>query len=128
MQIYWLYADDDGDTHLREIELPALEGPGEGGVDQARMLHVPAVGLGLASLVQRAPDLELHAAPKRRFLVMMRGEHEITTSDGRSVCLVPGDCIFVDDVGSKGHYSKDTGAEPMAMAAVDVPDDWQLQL
>jgi hypothetical protein len=128
VQVWWLHADADGETHLREIALPAISGAGEGGVDRVAMLSVPAVGLGLASLRQRAPDLELHAAPKRRFLVMMRGEHEITTTDGQSVCLVPGDCIFVDDVGSKGHYSKDTGAEPMAMAAVDVPDDWQLQL
>jgi hypothetical protein len=58
---------------------------------------------------------------------MMRGEHEITTTTGERVLLVPGDCIFVDDVGSKGHYSADVGAEPMAMAAIDVPDDWRYQ-
>jgi hypothetical protein len=38
--------------------------------------------------------------------------------------------LCADDAGEThlGHYSKDTGAEPMAMAAIDVSDDWQLQL
>src|SRR5262245_44823821 len=127
MQVYWLYADSDGETHLREIELPPIQGPGEEGVNQVEMLSVPATGLGIASLRQRSPGDHLHPAPKRRFLVMMRGEHVITTTTGESVRLVPGDCIFVDDVGSKGHYSEDTGTETMAIASIEVPDDWQYQ-
>ena len=70
------------------------------------------------------PELGIHPAPRRRFLVLMSGEYEITTSLGEKVRLRPGDCVFVDDMGSKGHYSDDLGPERLTFFSVDVPDDW----
>ena len=125
MNLWHLYGDADGETHIRRIELEQVDVAGAGeGVDRIGMLRVPVTGLNISELGQRVPDLGIHPAPARRFLTLMSGTYEITTSLGEKVRLQPGDCAFVDDMGTKGHYSDDIGDEPLTFFGVDVPDDW----
>ncbi|HEY6533781.1 MAG TPA: hypothetical protein VIY72_15850 [Acidimicrobiales bacterium] len=125
MNLWRLYGDADGETHFERIALPQIDVPGEG-VDRVGMLRVPSVHLTIAELGQQVPELGLHPAPARRFLTLMSGVYEITTSLGEKVRLEPGDCVFVDDVDSKGHFSDDIGDDRLTFAAVEVPDDWSL--
>ena len=131
MAVHWLYADDDGETHLTTVELPPLTRTGDGverveGVDQVRMLKVPTLDLGLAQLDQQLPDMGVHAAPVRRIIILMAGAQRIRSTSGDSVRMGPGDCLVVDDVGSSGHYSDDLGEGPIGLATIQVPDDWVL--
>jgi hypothetical protein len=123
MNLHWLHADADGETHLTRVELPATEIDGGEGVERVRILGLPATHVTVAQLDQRVPDLGLHPAPRRRLLVLMTGAYEVTTTSGDRLRLYPGDGLFVDDVGTKGHYSDDVGEVPMTMASIDIPDD-----
>lgn len=123
MACFHLHGDDAGDTHLTPIVLPerdTLAGP-------ARSLgEVPATTLGIGELIGRKPDVGVHPAPRRQFLVVLRGAMEILTTLDQRQRLGPGDVLLADDVGSKGHISRDVGDEPLMMLAVGIADGWEL--
>lgn len=121
-----VYADGTGETHVGPVELPTVDNPGEG-VQQVRgLLNIPASSVGIVELPDRLPGEELHPAPERRLLVLLRGAYEIATSSGESQVLRPGDCLFTDDVDGKGHYTRDVGHERVAMVVVRISNEWEL--
>lgn len=124
MAIYRLHGDDQGETHLTRVELPVVENPGEG-VNRVRSLGFPTMRAGVSELTDRMPDFGLHEAPRRRLLVLLAGEYEITTTTGDQVRLRRGDCMFADDIGSKGHYTRDAGEEMLMLVGIEIPDDWE---
>ncbi len=40
--------------------------------------------------------------------------------------LHPGDVLFADDMGTKGHISRDVGDDRLSIMAIGVADDWTL--
>jgi mannose-6-phosphate isomerase-like protein (cupin superfamily) len=127
MTVYHLHGDDTGETHLTPIELTLIDAgeSGEGSANRVRVMpRFPAYDLGLAEIVDPLQDTGIHEAPRRQFLAILRGEYEIITTSGEQVRLQPGDCLFTDDVGTSGHWSKEVGDEPLTMVSVGVPDDW----
>jgi hypothetical protein len=122
--IYHLYADEAGETRIERIELTTVGDTGEG-VSGARVFgKVPAIHVGIGQLLDRMPDLGLHPAPARQFLVLLTGAYEIETTSGDRIVLHPGDVAFVDDQDSKGHWTRDIGDERMTMFSAAVPTDW----
>jgi hypothetical protein len=126
MALYRVYGDDDGETHLAEIELPELEVNSEGVEKLRGLLNIPAISVGVVQLTKLTPSQDLHPAPERRLLVFLRGETEITTTTGDRKVLRAGDCLLADDVDSKGHYTRDIGPDPRTMVTVGIPRAWQL--
>jgi hypothetical protein len=124
VNIYRLHGDEHGETHLTQIDLSKLENPAVSDTKVEGLLGIPATTLSVASIVERQTDESLHAAPWRQFLVLLQGQHEITTTSGDHCLLERGDVLFTDDVGTNGHYSRDCGDEHMVMISVRVPDDW----
>jgi hypothetical protein len=39
--------------------------------------------------------------------------------------LQPGDVLFADDMDSKGHISRDVGAEPLTMMTIGIGSEWE---
>jgi hypothetical protein len=122
--VYRVYADERGDTHMTVLELPTVDNPGEGATRVRGLLGIPAVNLAVVELVERMPGHELHPAPERRLLALLRGEYEIITSTGESCVVRAGDCLLADDVGSNGHRTREVGDERVMMVSVQIPDDW----
>lgn len=125
MTIYRIHGDESGETRLMQIELAKFGNTGMADTRVEGLLGIPATTLALASIVERQSDESLHAAPWRQFLVMLQGQHEIITTSGDRCLLERGDVLFTDDVGTKGHYSRDCGEQHMVMVSVRVPDDWE---
>jgi len=123
--VYRVHVDDHGDTHLTKLELQAIDNPGEGARRVRGLLGIPAVSLGIVELVERMPGHELHPAPERRLLALLRGEYEIITSTGESCLVRAGDCLLADDVDSNGHRTREVGDERVMMVSVQIPDDWE---
>jgi hypothetical protein len=119
-----VYADQRGDTHLAMLQLPGVDNPGEGATRVRGLLGIPAVNCAVVELVERMPGHELHPAPERRLLALLRGEYEIITSTGESCVVRTGDCLLADDVGSNGHRTREVGDERVMMVSVQIPDDW----
>ena len=101
MRIHNIYADADGESHIRDIEIAwARSGP-------AGQISDPVT---VASMAFRQTDgsysLEWHNAPRRQYIINLEGSVEITTSDGESRVIGPGEIILAEDTTGKGHVSK----------------------
>jgi hypothetical protein len=121
MACFHIYGDAEGDTHLRPLELQVKETS----AGTVRALNdIPATTMGMGAFIGRKPDIGMHEAPRRQFLVILAGELDIVTTLGQQERLRAGDVLLADDVGSKGHISRDVGAEPLMMMSVGIGSDW----
>lgn len=122
MACFHLHADASGETQLTPLELPIKETY----AGTVRGLNdIPTTTMGIGGFVGRKPDVGVHTAPRRQFLVVLRGELEIVTSLGHQERLRPGDFLLADDIGSKGHISRDVGEEPLMLMAIAIGSDWK---
>ncbi len=122
MASFHLYGDAAGQTHLAPLVLPVRQ-TSAGAV--RGLNDIPTTTMGVGEFVGRKPDAGLHNAPRRQFLVVLRGELEIVTSLGHQQRLRTGDLLLADDIGSKGHISRDVGEEPLMLAAIWIGSDWK---
>ena len=121
MRGFHLHGDESGDTHLDPLEL--AERDSEAG--RVRTLSdIPVTTMGMGEFLGRKPDVGVHPAPRRQFLVVLQGELEIVTTLGQHEHLRPGDVLFADDGDSLGHISRDVGDEPLMLMAIGVDGDW----
>jgi hypothetical protein len=123
MTVFHLHGDDAGDTRVTVLDLPTNET--EAGVVRG-LSAIPATTTGFGEFVERKPDVGMHTAPRRQFLVVLDGVLEIVTTLDQREHLRPGDVLLADDVGSKGHISRDVGEDPLAIMAIGIADDWAL--
>jgi hypothetical protein len=102
-----------------------MNNPGEGIAQVKALSGIPATSIGVAELLERMPDYGLHPAPWRQVLVLLQGNYEVTPTTGEKVVLQVGDVLFTDDLGTKGHYTRDCGDDKLMMASTRIPDDWE---
>ena len=57
--------------------------------------------------------------------MVLGGELEIITTLGQHERLKPGDVLLADDVGTKGHISRDVGEEPLMLMAIGIDGEWE---
>jgi hypothetical protein len=116
-----IVTDDAGETHFEDAATDLV--PGE--------FAPPAPPLGLSDTVPSegvlfigAPvgwDSPPHPAPRRQWVVMVRGTVETTTSDGETRAFGPGAAVLVEDTHGKGHRTRVAGAEPWLAIVVVLP-------
>jgi hypothetical protein len=122
MSQWHLRGDATGETHLEPLAMPVKEtfaGTVRG------LNDIPTTTTGMGEFVGRKPDVGMHEAPRRQFLVVLGGELEIVTTTGQQQRLQPGDLLLADDVRSKGHISRDVGEAPLMLMAVGIADGWE---
>jgi hypothetical protein len=101
MKIHRLYADDRGESHFEDMEVPYTEVT-RGGRLSARL---PATGI----IFREVPpdyDLDWHPAPRRQYIINLDAGVEITASDGEKRRIGAGEVLLVEDTWGKGHLSK----------------------
>jgi len=112
MAIYRLYADHAGESRLVELPLaqhPELRAPG------------PAVNAWFRE--SPAGDFQdWHPAPRRQWVIILRGQLEIGLSDGSLHRFGPGDARLVEDTSGKGHTTRVVGGGPCLAMYVPVGD------
>ena len=79
MRIHNLYADDDGETHWRDIEVEWVE-TGNFSKLSARL---PATGI-IFRQTSGDYNLDWHPAPRRQSIINLDGGVKITASDGEA--------------------------------------------
>jgi hypothetical protein len=118
---FHLHGDETGETHLTRLEFPVEETY----AGTVRGLHdIPTTTLGFGEFIDRKPDVGVHNAPQRQFLVVLQGELEVSATVGQKERLQPGDFLLADDIGTKGHLSRDVGTKPLILMAVGIGDEW----
>ena len=116
MRIHNLYADADGETHFRDIEIDwAHDGPG-GRMSERQ----PATGV----IFRQTPgdyDLDWHPAPRRQYIINLDAGVEITVSDGETRVIGAGEVLLVEDTTGKGHISR--AVSGLARHSIFIPID-----
>jgi hypothetical protein len=122
MACYHLSATGFGESRISELVLPTRET--EAGIVQG-VSEIPTTTMGFGGFVGRKPDVGMHQAPRRQFLVVLRGVLEIVTSVGHREELRSGDVLLADDIGTNGHISRDVGDEPLMLMAIGIGESWE---
>jgi len=101
MHIHNLYADEDGETHFRDIKVePATEGPG--GKVSGRF---PATGI-VFRTTEGNYNYDWHTAPQKQYVINLDAPVKVTASDGEWQDIGPGEILLVEDTRGRGHVSQ----------------------
>jgi hypothetical protein len=101
MKIHRLYADERGESHWQDLEVPLTEKTRAGRLSA----RLPATGI----IFREVPpdyDLDWHPAPRRQYIINLDAGVQITASDGETRRIGAGEVILVEDTRGKGHLSK----------------------
>ncbi len=122
MQVTEIYADADGETHIRKLTVDM----------HLRDFAPPATPMGVSTeeamttgLFLEAPpgwDKSFHPTPRRQYAVLLSGRATITVTDGAVLTADPGAVILLNDVGCKGHLTQVQGDQPAIFFLVGLPD------
>jgi hypothetical protein len=112
-----LFADAEGVSHFENVEVGLSPGfaapPAEPAYFAPFAMTVGCVWVG--ALPGWKGDVP-HPVPRRTLFVYLRGETEITASDGTVRRFGPGNVLLAEDVRGAGHTSKVTATECIGLA------------
>ncbi len=102
-----IYADAEGESHFREIDVPESEqafGPPPN--PTGRLADFGATTNMFVFTIPAGTVVPAHPAPQAYISVILDGEVEVIASDGESRCFRPGKVLFCDDLTGKGHVTR----------------------
>ena len=101
MRIHNIYADEQGESHFRDIEVEwAEEGP-----DGTTSKRFPATGI-IFRFTPGTWRFDWHTATRRQYVVNLDGPNQITASDGETRIIGTGEVILIEDTHGRGHLSQ----------------------
>ena len=118
-----LYADDDGESHFEDLAVDLEE----------RDFAPPAAPPMVAPFLDASGTLLFgvnpswsgeapHRTPHSQIFCVMRGDVEVTVSDGEMRAFSPGALIVLDDTGGKGHSTRVAGGEDLVLFGAVLAD------
>ena len=108
-----LYTGEDRESHFEQ--LTPLFQKADRGFDRAPLETAKAV------VFNRAPVghfLDWHPAPRRQYVISLRGQIEIGLGDGTALRFGPGEVFLAEDLTGRGHTFRVVGDEPCLFATV----------
>ena len=111
-----LYSDEKGVSHFRDEQLlikSAASGP-------AALTISQTPGATLLALKRGAKE-DWHRAPRRMYLIALKGMSEVTVGDGEVRRFGPGSVLLMDDTTGKGHITRAVGSEDHVALTVPAP-------
>ena len=103
-----LYAGDDGESHIEEIDLASY--PACTTVQCAKSIEFRSQPPGRF--------LDWHVAPRRQYIITLSGEAEIGLGDGTVHRLGAGDVNLAEDLTGHGHTTRIISDVPRVTATV----------
>ena len=112
MQYERLFAGPDGESHFEDVQIELSPVAQYARVVPLLYLSAPHSSTAL-TFVSGPPGWigDWHPAPRRQFMVKLRGTTELIASDGERRELGPGDVLLIDDTLGRGHYSRILGPD-----------------
>jgi hypothetical protein len=106
MRYHDLFADQDGESHWRDIDVVLSERSFAPPAEAIELSDtVPATGMLFLKLAA-GWDEPTHPTPRVQTLVCLRGEILVTASDGDTRRIGPGDVWRMADTHGKGHHTR----------------------
>jgi quercetin dioxygenase-like cupin family protein len=113
-----VYADAAGASHFREEHFEFARGR-----DDNSSIHVLQAKGGATLLRLKAGTVEdWHNAPQAWFLIVLQGESQVTTSDGKTRRFGPGSVVLLDDTTGKGHQTRAVGKIDHIAAVIPIAE------
>jgi uncharacterized cupin superfamily protein len=110
---------DDGGSKFEDAELQLTEQQVADGVP-SMFVGGLSPSAGVVFLRSAAFDSDPHPAPRKQWVVMLRGAIEVEVSDGARRRFEPGDLVVVTDTTGSGHLTVAVGDPPLE--ALFVPE------
>ena len=112
-----VYADTDGRSKFEDLDVPFQPtDPAETGAFSQQVTGV---------IFRRQPVglvQDWHTAPRRQYVVTLRGLAEIETGSGEIRHFGPGDVLLADDLTGKGHITRVIGTETRISISIPIVD------
>ena len=107
MKITRIYTGSDGQSHFEDVDIPLKQN--KRGEYRSELL--PAKGI---ILRETSADFnrQWHNAPRRQFVITLKGEAEIEVGDGTKRRFGPGDIMLAEDLTGQGHITRGAGKQP----------------
>jgi hypothetical protein len=111
-----LYVDAQGVSHFLDETMTVRSGTA--GPAQLELSQLP--GASLLALKRGAKE-DWHRAPRRLYLIALKGMSEVTAGDGQVRRFGPGSLLLMDDLTGKGHVTRAVGGEDHVALIVPAP-------
>ncbi len=118
MKVVRVYAGDDGESHFEDVD---IEVRSQGGI--GRLSKLIRGGGVMFREVDGDYDLDFHTAPRRQFVVNLRGAVDITVGSGETRRLESGDILLAEDTTGNGHKSRAVDGCPRTCLFVPIDED-----
>ena len=115
-----IVSTEDGGSAFEDASIELTEQPVAAGVPPMLVGALPDAA-GVVFLRSAAFDSEPHPAPRRQWVVMLRGAIEVQVSDGARRRFEPGDLVYVADTTGAGHVTSAVGEPPLEALFVPSP-------
>mgnify|MGYP001179980262 FL=1 len=101
-----IYTGPDNQTHAEEYEIPL--GLPRGATELSEPVDVTSL-----QFRRTSPNyfIDWHTAPRRQYVITLKGESEVEIGDGTKVRLHPGHILLAEDLTGQGHISRALGSE-----------------
>jgi hypothetical protein len=119
-----LYSGRDGVSHFaaEALILSPPQGGGQGLEATLATNRIGDVKGATFALLKAGTTEDWHVAPRRQFMLCVRGIVEITAGDGTKRRMRPGQFMLLEDTTGKGHITHSAGPEDHVALAIPVPD------
>ena len=122
MKVVRVYAGDDGESHFEDVDIAVRS---QGGIGRlSKLIRGPGV---MFREVDGDYDLDFHTAPRRQFVVNLRGAVDITVGSavggGETRRLESGDILLAEDTTGNGHKSRAVDGRPRTCLFVPIDGD-----
>ena len=123
LTFYRLYTSADGNSHFMDdaIDLKPLNGKGPEADLKAASVGDVKNAMFLALKAGKTEDY--HIAPRRQFMLCVRGIVEVIAGDGEKRRVMPGQFVLLEDTRGKGHITHSVGPEDHVALAFPLADD-----
>jgi hypothetical protein len=114
-----LFADEQGESHFEEIDVelaPAEFAPPAPPLNIGTLF--PAARCGFIHVPVDWAGQIPHPSPRRQLLCNLRGEYEVTVSDGAVRRFPAGSLLLLEDTTGKGHSTRTTSDDDVLIVAV----------
>lgn len=118
MKVVRIYTGDDGESHFEDVEIELQAGQLAGAYSEP--VPVSAV---IFRQTEGDYKLDYHNAPRRQYVVNLRGSVEIETGLGEKRLLGPGDILLAEDTTGRGHISRAVNNEPRESLFIPLADN-----
>lgn len=113
-----VYTGDDGQSHFENVDIEVRS--------QGRVGRLSKLIRGSGVMFREVDgdyDLDFHQAPRRQFVVNLRGAVDITVGSGETRRLESGDILLAEDTTGQGHKSRAVDARPRTCLFVPIDED-----